>query len=326
MKAAQHKESHPGLWADSSLTIGIAIPAYNASAFLDRTISSIENQTDEYWRLVVVDDGSTDDSLEILSQFAEKDPRITVIHQENGGTASALNTGLCALQTEWVAYLGADDEFTPDYVETMRTTIEQIPDSLFYACNLQIISPQKTMLMSDSQKIISYDLDAYLRKIPFSFAGAVAKKSLYEQIGYFDESEYAEDLDLLLRILILGEKGIQIPEALFICHQEHEDRKSGNLMPQYKSEVKIFGRFLDEHTDQLTGNQIHSLCQEIIRITEVIASRDPKITALETTDGYRSSRTVSADAPHWKQAFYHLAATFLGEKRASAFAQRIKRS
>src|SRR5512145_295142 len=91
------------------------MPAYNAEVYIRQSIDSVLAQTYPNWELVIVDDGSTDRTGEIASEYG--DPRIRVFRQENGGEAAARNTALKNIQGEFLAFLDADDLYLPDHLE-----------------------------------------------------------------------------------------------------------------------------------------------------------------------------------------------------------------
>lgn len=97
--------------------ISIIMPAYNASAFLRRSITSVQNQTYQNWELLIVDDGSTDDSREIVQAFCAEDSRIRLLCNQHGGTARARNTAIAVAQGEYFAFIDADDVYHPRYLE-----------------------------------------------------------------------------------------------------------------------------------------------------------------------------------------------------------------
>lgn len=104
--------------SDSPL-VSIVVPVYNAAQFLRPTLDSICNQTHRNLEIILVNDGSKDDSPAILDEYAARDTRIKVIHKENQGGAAARNDGLDLVTGEFVQVLDADDLFEPDMVETM---------------------------------------------------------------------------------------------------------------------------------------------------------------------------------------------------------------
>lgn len=101
------------------LMISVIIPVYNGAAFIETCVESVLKQTFYNIQVIVVDDGSTDQTLFILNQLACKDERLQVIHQENGGVSKARNTGLSAAKGEWILFVDADDRIEDDYCKTM---------------------------------------------------------------------------------------------------------------------------------------------------------------------------------------------------------------
>lgn len=104
--------------------LSVILPAYNASKTIARALRSLLDQTvslDRY-EILVIDDGSTDDTWEICTSFAETYPNIRVRHQENGGVSSARNHGLNLARGQWVTFVDSDDYVTQDYVNTVVTT------------------------------------------------------------------------------------------------------------------------------------------------------------------------------------------------------------
>lgn len=95
--------------------VSIIVPVYNAESFIHDTVASIKSQTYENWEIILVDDGSTDNSGAILDAVAETDNRIRVIHREkSGGAALARNSGLDASKGRYITFLDADDLWAPE--------------------------------------------------------------------------------------------------------------------------------------------------------------------------------------------------------------------
>ncbi|MDO5415897.1 MAG: glycosyltransferase family 2 protein, partial [Lachnospiraceae bacterium] len=99
--------------------VSIVVPVYNSREYLVRCIRSLQSQSYGNLEIVLVDDGSTDDSLDICRQEAEKDSRIRVVHKENGGVASARNAGMAAMTGRWLMLIDADDYIHPDMVKDL---------------------------------------------------------------------------------------------------------------------------------------------------------------------------------------------------------------
>lgn len=100
--------------------ISVIVPVYNAEQYLPRCVDSILDQSFNDFELLLVDDGSTDESGMICDEYAVKDSRIHVIHKENGGVSSARNVGLDNAIGEWVCFVDSDDELMPDGLKVLE--------------------------------------------------------------------------------------------------------------------------------------------------------------------------------------------------------------
>ena len=106
-------------------TVSIIIPTYNRAHLIDRSIQSVLNQTYQDFELIVVDDGSTDNTEDIIRQFQEKDKRIKYIkHDKNKGGSAARNTGIKNSRGEYIAFQDSDDEWFPEKLEKQIEIIE----------------------------------------------------------------------------------------------------------------------------------------------------------------------------------------------------------
>lgn len=117
--------------------VSIIMPCYNAAAHLARSMKSVQAQTFGDWELVAIDDGSTDDTAERLRTMAASDPRIRVIEQANGGVSRARNHGLANARGSLIAFLDADDEWSPDFLALMTTALDARPDAVLAYCGWQ---------------------------------------------------------------------------------------------------------------------------------------------------------------------------------------------
>ena len=111
--------------------ISIIVPVYNVGKYLRRCIDSIVKQTYEEIEILVIDDGSTDNSGIILDEYAEKDSRVKVYHVENGGCCKARNIALEKANGQWICFVDSDDWIEPNYCERLLTTAKKIIARLF---------------------------------------------------------------------------------------------------------------------------------------------------------------------------------------------------
>lgn len=116
-------------------TISVIVPVYNVEPYLHRCIDSILNQTFTDFELILVNDGSTDNSGKICDEYAKKDNRIKVIHQENSGQSFARNTGLDIAQGKYIMFCDSDDFVAEDWCEVMLNAAQTHPDA-FIVSNL----------------------------------------------------------------------------------------------------------------------------------------------------------------------------------------------
>ena len=108
--------------------VSIIIPVYNAEKYLKECLESALNQTYNEIEIIAVDDGSTDNSLNILKKYSDK---IKIISKENGGTASALNHGIKNMKGEWFKWLSADDILYPDAVLELINAAKLLPNKKY---------------------------------------------------------------------------------------------------------------------------------------------------------------------------------------------------
>ncbi len=112
--------------------VSIVVPIYKSEAFLPKLIDSVLNQTYKNVELILVDDGSPDNSGKICDEYAKKDNRIVVIHKENGGCSDARNVGLKSVTGEYLTFIDGDDWFEPDCIEYLVKLIED------YGCDMSM--------------------------------------------------------------------------------------------------------------------------------------------------------------------------------------------
>ena len=120
--------------------VSILIPAYNAAPYLSRSVGSALAQTYDNIEVVLVDDGSTDDTLDVANQMATQDARVKVIHQDNRGPAEARRTALHAASGEYIAYLDADDELMPSTITFLYEKIVEHHLDLAFGSMIKVVS------------------------------------------------------------------------------------------------------------------------------------------------------------------------------------------
>ena len=118
----------------NSICISAVIPAYNCEEYIARAIESVLEQTHPVDEIIVVDDGSTDTTAEIIKSYGE---RIRYVHQDNAGECGARNTGVQVAASSWVAFLDADDQWLPDKIELQVKCLQQNPAIVWVSSNYE---------------------------------------------------------------------------------------------------------------------------------------------------------------------------------------------
>ena len=137
--------------ADTAPLVSVILPAYNAAAHLRRAVDSALGQTMSDLEIVIVDDASTDATLEIAGRIAARDPRVRVLHNErNSGPSVSRNRAIAAARGEWIAILDADDSWLPERLERMLAgagNADVVSDDL-YIVRGSLFKPDKSVLWS----------------------------------------------------------------------------------------------------------------------------------------------------------------------------------
>lgn len=181
--------------------ISVIIPTYQSVQFIQETINSVLAQTYRHYEVIIVDGGSTDGTLTVLSSYGN---RIRVIRQNGRGISNALNNGISASNGEFVALIGSDDLWVPEKLEVQCKLLESRSDAVGLIYSNAIFFEEKNKKLQQSQTGQLYRGKVIKRLIENNFIPAstvMMRKSCFEKVGYFDESlEVCEDLDMWIRI------------------------------------------------------------------------------------------------------------------------------
>ena len=131
--------------------ISVVMPAYNASSFIAEAIESILHQTFREFELIIVDDGSSDDTVEIIKHYANSDQRIRLIQAEHGGICHALNIGIEASNYSWIARMDADDISLPQRFEKQMNAVDSNPNVVVWGTYVNHISSKGKILSIQQQ-------------------------------------------------------------------------------------------------------------------------------------------------------------------------------
>lgn len=190
------------------MMISIIIPLYNKVKSITQTLNCVMQQSYQDFEVVVVDDGSTDGSIDIVHKFL--DERIRVVSKSNGGVSSARNVGIKEAKYNYIALLDSDDYWESNYLEEQARMITDFPQAAMWGMGWGYIEKEgcKTMQAhyTDTPNLRGY-VDNHWNKTKksniFCSSSVVIRKDVFEKVGYFDERmAYSEDLDMWWRIIL----------------------------------------------------------------------------------------------------------------------------
>lgn len=126
--------------------VSIITPCYNGSRYITETIESVINQTYAKWEMIVIDDGSKDNSADIVREYSQKDNRIMLIQQKNAGSAAARNNGICRAEGQYIALLDADDLWEPGFLEKQIKFMKE-KDAVCVFCSYKRINEKSEEIL-----------------------------------------------------------------------------------------------------------------------------------------------------------------------------------
>ena len=204
--------------------ISIIVPCYNGAKYIRETLDCLLKQTIEDWECVIVNDGSTDNSLDILKDYAEKDSRYMYIDKENEGPSIARNIGIAASSGKYILPLDADDLIAPSYAEKAIDYLESHPKTKMVYCICQTFCGDKKGDFVSTP--YSYEVMIW-RNMLFN-AGVFRKSDFEKTAGYNPNMRKGnEDWDFWITLIKPEDDVYQIPEKLFFYRKEGGSRHSG---------------------------------------------------------------------------------------------------
>ena len=213
--------------------ITVIVPVYNVEHYLDKCLDSLVNQTYKNLEIIVINDGSTDNSGIICQEYAQKDNRIVYIEKENGGQAEARNMGLDRMTGSYVTFVDSDDWVESDYVETLYQKIMEYQADIavgnYYSFNesegmyyFHIFGDSYYEKVYDNVSIFENLYESQdMKKFAFIFPwGKLYKASLLDYLR-FDNGKLAEDAYLNQKIYLLAERIVYLNKGLYAyCQRE----------------------------------------------------------------------------------------------------------
>jgi|GEM_PF-3900470 len=227
--------------------VSVVIPAYNAEAFIQKTIVSVLAQSYDRFEIIVVNDGSTDGTCSRVTEIV--DPRIRVVNKANGGASSARNEGIRRSSGECIICLDADDMMAMEYITRHVMLLEENPGADLAYCDQILINTDDVQRRRLDQPEYSTN-DGLIRDMfrcgyPVIQPRGCMRRRMFERIGLYDESlVIGEDFDLMIRFIKAGLAAVHLPAALYL-RRLRSDSLCGNMdQPKAESHFRVIDRIL----------------------------------------------------------------------------------
>jgi glycosyltransferase involved in cell wall biosynthesis len=232
------------------VTVSAIITTYNRSALLVEAIHSVLNQTFPDFEVLVVDDGSTDDTAAVVNQI--NDQRICYIYQNNAGQAAARNTGIRSARGEYVAFLDDDDYWLPGKLQIQLSAMRDNPGVGMLSSGWININEQAELISESRPWEWSpiLDINTWVTACPVITCSILVKTAWLNRIGGFDESITrerlgAEDWDAWLRLSYAG-CPMAWEHSLVCAYRIHQGTFSKDAMRQTRGGIKVIEKFFSQ--------------------------------------------------------------------------------
>lgn len=255
--------------------VSVIIPTHNRAHLLPRAVESILRQTYGAVEVVVVDDGSTDETPSLLASLAaEHGDRLRHMRQENAGCAAACNRGIEMARGDFVAIVGSDDEWMPTAAETLVSTLLEAPDAaLVYSPSVEVFAGgtehvfEPVAANAPESFAIAHFLDTTLRSGAFLF-----RRDVVHKVGSVDASlRHAEDWDFVQRVAIIYPvRYSPVPTVRVYHHSENKSsdrvamtesllQTARNVLAQYPAFAQVLGSRADARIRELKAQRVEEL-------------------------------------------------------------------
>lgn len=227
--------------------VSIVIPNYNYGNYIGETIQSVLDQTYRNFEIVVVDDGSTDNSVEVVHGFGDK---VRLIEQKNQHLSAARNTGIRAAKGNWIAFLDSDDLWHPRKLEFQIEALKNNQSWFFVGANAlgENDYPDYDVIKPVFRET---KLEEFLVYTPMSGSDALVKKSCFDEVGFFDTSlRSSEDREMWLRLSTRYCGGVvDVPLWRYRKHSAQMNRDVQTILSTHK---KVIQKYFRAHNTSLS--------------------------------------------------------------------------
>lgn len=223
-------------------TVGVIIPAYNCDRYIVQAVESVLAQQDCQYEIIVIDDGSTDSTEQVLEPYKD---RIRYIKQENQGVAAARNNGIGCARADLISFLDADDYFLPGKLARQAEILLRRSDLGMVHSGWQRVDSQGNKLLDVRpwEQVPELDLENWLRWKPVLPSAMMFRREWLQYVGGFDARfPPAEDTNLVLKLALKGCKTAWLRQ-ITVCYRQHESSAMHKGLPQARSLMAVTDDF-----------------------------------------------------------------------------------
>lgn len=245
-----------------SKKISFIIPVYNVEKYLNKCVDSILDQLTDACEIILIDDGSPDSSGTICDRYADKDSRVKVVHQKNGGLAAARNTGLDRAQGEYVAFVDSDDYLDRQCITNILNWISFGGADICFMRAMKVFPDGKQQLLDDEMNVemLKGSKESAIKylsersKYPGSPCTKLFRRALLEEnhLRFPNDRRVSEDLGFVLQCILNAGSYDALPIDYYYYRQAREDSITNNVT--YKSFLGLRA-FVEESINVLTENK-----------------------------------------------------------------------
>ena len=210
--------------------ISVVIPVFNVEAYLDKCMASVVQQSYKELEIIVVDDGSTDNSPQICDNWSVKDGRVHVIHKENGGLSDARNAGLSVATGSYISFVDSDDWLKPQFIETLMRTLKE-NNADIVECGVLYVDEQDHVLRKrccQENKVVKSKIEALRALVKEDGIYQTVWNKLYKRDVLegilFEKGKYNEDDFWTYQVVDRAEKLVAISDKLSSKKFQHYGR------------------------------------------------------------------------------------------------------
>lgn len=228
-------------------SVSVIMPVYNGQRYLSESIESVLRQTYRDFEFIIIDDGSSDSTPQILSAYADLDQRVRIVTQSNCGLAASLNVGISLARGEWIARMDADDVSVPDRLEKQLEWLDKTQSDVCGGWT-RIIGPRTWRVRRYEQ---SNDLIKLILcfRTPFSHPTVIMRSSLVKEIGYNEDVHRGQDYDLWVRLALADSKMTNV-QRVVLSYRIHSMQtahltRDENISNRNRAQSRYVERMID---------------------------------------------------------------------------------